>query len=82
MQALNFSASTNPAMHPPKGIAPWLSAVGDIYIKYFGDKPTKLSLQEVRDEVVVSICYLPLRELAAVMTLVDVQYADMKNRMA
>lgn len=77
MQAINFAAAASPVFGKPKGIAPWLSTAADMHQKYFSDEPTNLSLDQVRQEVIRDNTHLPLRELAAILVLMEKQYSDM-----
>lgn len=79
MQTLNLVVPRTPLQMQDKvrPISPWLEASSEIYTKYFGKNPTELSLLEVRNEVIQEYCDLPLRDIAAVLALVDIQYGEL-----
>lgn len=62
--------------------SPWLTAFADIHNKYFSGTPTTLPLIDLRIEIMRDHVDLSLRELAAVLELVDVQYAALSTQKA
>lgn len=66
----------------PKTPAPWLNTLAEVHAKYFFDTTTNLSYEEIRDDVISNNTHLPLRELAAVLGVVEKQYKEMLAKRA
>lgn len=67
---------------PKKTIAPWLSTLADVHTKYFDNNSIAMSYEEIRDDVIKNHHHLPLRELAAVLGVVEKQYKEMAMKKA
>lgn len=77
MNAINIAAAASPVFNQPKKtIAPWLNVLADIHAKYFYNNTTTFTIEEIRNDVIKNNTHLPLRELAAVLGVVEKQHAE------